>query len=48
VFVRLSKKIPKRLCPLKEQSNLHHLKQLPILISPRFHSAIPVSLVASW
>jgi hypothetical protein len=48
VFVRLSKKIPNRLCPLKEQSNLHHLKQLPILISPRFHSAIPVSLVASW
>src|SRR5467141_3551739 len=47
IFVRvcgLGKKIPNRLCPLKEQSNLHHLKQLPILISPRFHSAIPVSL----
>src|SRR5882724_7346798 len=46
--MRFGKKISKRLCLPKEQSNLHHLQQLPILISPRFLSALPVSLVANW
>src|SRR6266481_767921 len=47
-YMRYGKKISKRLCLPKEQSNLHHLQQLPILISPRFLSALPVSLVANW
>jgi hypothetical protein len=47
-YMLFGKKISNRLCLPKEQSNLHRLVQLPILILPRFLNAIPVSPIASW